>query len=348
MGTKNVTVAYILWFFFGWLGVHQFYVRRDRHAFFTWATVGGVFGISWLRDLFYIPTYVTDVNQSDDDYAKRQQEKVNAGQKPSLGFCRWAACVVLGYIFSLLPYTALWKEDLHSRYINALAVLCHILASLGVYLVSNEGHLEVSLVWCLLSSAIVLPLTLLYGHEHIFYASLASSSCANYTVKWRMRRRRSGLCKRLFCLSLIGAIYLGAVSSSVYYNATITSKGETVPLREAVENFFTSPAWKETKDTLNQLYNYYKHHGWKTIWEEIVSAIDPQGEAHAYEVLGVSDSASYADIKRAYKALALKYHPDKEKDLDKKDQMAEEFMKVQKAYDTLSKLRNTRTERSEL
>ncbi|XP_067933292.1 dnaJ homolog subfamily C member 22-like [Watersipora subatra] len=287
MGTKYVTVAYILWFFFGWLGVHQFYVRRDRHAFFTWATLGGAFGISWLRDFFYIPTYVTDANQSDVDYAKRQQERVNAGQKPSLGFCRWAACVVLGHNFSSLLYTTFWNEDLHSRYIYALAVLCHILASLG-------------------------------------------------------------LCKRLFYLSLIGAIYLGAVSSSIFYNATITSKGETVPLREAVENFFTSPAWKETKDTLNQLYNYYKHHGWKTIWEEIVSAMDPQGEAHAYEVLGVSDSASYADIKRAYKALALKYHPDKEKDLDKKDQMAEEFMKVQKAYDTLSKLRNTRTERSEL
>lgn len=84
----------------------------------------------------------------------------------------------------------------------------------------------------------------------------------------------------------------GAVSTSIYYNATVTTKdGETVPLREAVQHFFNSPAWKESKETMKQIYEYYKHHGWKAIWKELVSAFDPQGEAHAYQV-GVEELAS--------------------------------------------------------
>lgn len=71
----------------------------------------------------------------------------------------------------------------------------------------------------------------------------------------------------------------------MYYNASVTTKdGESVPLRVAMHNFFKSPAWAETKDTIKQIWAYYKHNGWKSIWQEIVSAFDPQGEANAYKV----------------------------------------------------------------
>ena len=52
-----------------------------------------------------------------------------------------------------------------------------------------------------------------------------------------------------------------------------------------------------------------------------------------YEVLGVSKDASAADIKKAYRKLALQYHPDQNPD----DPGAEaKFKEAAEAYDVLS------------
>merc|ERR1719191_542011 len=51
-----------------------------------------------------------------------------------------------------------------------------------------------------------------------------------------------------------------------------------------------------------------------------------------YEVLGLERNATLADIKKAYRQLALKYHPDKNKD----PEAVQIFIDVQKAYEVLS------------
>ncbi len=52
-----------------------------------------------------------------------------------------------------------------------------------------------------------------------------------------------------------------------------------------------------------------------------------------YEVLGVSKDASERDIKKAYKRLAMKYHPDRTQG-DK--ELEEKFKEVQEAYEVLT------------
>ena len=58
-----------------------------------------------------------------------------------------------------------------------------------------------------------------------------------------------------------------------------------------------------------------------------------------YEVLGVSPSASDDEIKKAYRELSRKYHPDANINNPLADLAAEKFKEVQEAYDTIMKER---------
>ena len=53
-----------------------------------------------------------------------------------------------------------------------------------------------------------------------------------------------------------------------------------------------------------------------------------------YEVLGISKTATADEIKKAYRNLALKYHPDRVA-ADKKKEAEEKFKEMSEAYEVL-------------
>lgn len=52
-----------------------------------------------------------------------------------------------------------------------------------------------------------------------------------------------------------------------------------------------------------------------------------------YTILGVSNTASQAEIKKSFRNLALKYHPDRNKD---SEQAKQKFIQIIEAYEVLS------------
>ena len=59
----SLCVTYLLWLLGGWLGLHHFYLGRDKQALVWWCLPGGYFGLGWFRDLWRIPEYVREANR---------------------------------------------------------------------------------------------------------------------------------------------------------------------------------------------------------------------------------------------------------------------------------------------
>ena len=57
-----------------------------------------------------------------------------------------------------------------------------------------------------------------------------------------------------------------------------------------------------------------------------------------YDILGVADTASQEEIKKAYKKMAIKYHPDKQtnKTEEEKKTYEEKFKEISEAYEVLT------------
>ena len=75
---------------------------------------------------------------------------------------------------------------------------------------------------------------------------------------------------------------------------------------------------------------------------ESLKAMHYQDTESAYKILEIEGAASDDEVKKAYRKMAMKYHPDKVRGLGEQHEKSanEKFIKVQDAYEQIKKERN--------
>jgi curved DNA-binding protein CbpA len=69
-------------------------------------------------------------------------------------------------------------------------------------------------------------------------------------------------------------------------------------------------------------------------------------QSDPYKILGIESTASDEDVKKAYRELAKKYHPDNYANTPLADLAEEKMKEINEAYDTIRKWRKESEERS--
>ena len=97
-----------------------------------------------------------------------------------------------------------------------------------------------------------------------------------------------------------------------------------------------------TKEEVTQIYTIAGYLGISHNDYESIKAMFYKSTDSAYKILEIDKTATNEDIKKAYRAMAKKYHPDKVIHLGQEHQKGaeEKFKQVQDAYEQLQKERN--------
>ncbi|XP_049884735.1 dnaJ homolog subfamily C member 22 [Pectinophora gossypiella] len=347
-GEKSVIRAYFLWLFSGIFGGHHFYLRRDRHAFVWWTTLGG-FGVGWLGEIFRIPRYVRDANQ-DPQYMQELANRMLRNKKPPFSMNRFTGMLMVGYSWGQMAMSAVPPDEFNGINLRYLNYLVPLVAALGVWTVGNIGREQGSLKWPLLAAYAAYPVRFYVYDETVWFTLMVLASALafdSFSKEWRKKTTKNSLVKRIAVLGLCASLYVLLWVSYLYFHGTITdSEGDEVPIYEALHHFFTSPWWLDVKQCLIDTYQYAQHHGWYEVWKQIIELSDPHGEQNAYKVLGLGPDASQQEITSTWRRLSRENHPDKVKDELQRRVAQERFMEIQQAYEILSNSKHRRNRRN--
>lgn len=246
---KSLLVAYLLWFFGGFFGLHHLYLRRDGHAFFMFCTLGGYLGFGWLTDAFCLPDFV-------DQFNKEAQFLIRlpAAERPSYSSWRLQSQLTFGTVLGWLTHGAIPQKF---RYLLHWTI--PLSTSLGVWIIGNiQRHCG---VWwhCALTAFIsyiilfYLNFTMYYGVQLI--SLISSITFVIFSMQWRRNPLRLAFPLRLLIFSLACSGYLLLWWSFLYHNAYLTDDwNRRIPFRVLFNQLLKSDWWRDLKLALKHIY----------------------------------------------------------------------------------------------
>jgi len=341
---KSVFLTYIFWAVGGWFGLHHFYLGRDSQAFIWWTLVGGYGGVGLFVDFFRIPRYVEEASFSEG-YIAKFLEYIKEKPKPPFSLYRFIGQVAFGNLLSWVTFAAIPEQLIMGISLWWFVVLVPLGSALGVYIVGNVGREEGSIRNALLASYFTLPFYTMENPKY-YWSSVLAALAFRTQVKWRRTPpKKKGLCKRVLVLSACGCLYLSLWTSFLYFNMVITNEhGETIHLRDAISNLLKSPMFMELRQSLYNLWQFYRLHGFPTLYNEFMKKLDPFGESNALITLDLPKGASQEQITKRWRDLSRQWHPDKFRDPEEKAVAQEKFMEIKDAFDKLSVIHAKRKE----
>lgn len=129
------------------------------------------------------------------------------------------------------------------------------------------------------------------------------------------------------------------------FNCVIEDENEEqIKCRDALRHFFNSPLWQNIVESLRKIRAALFEGGYAKFAETFVDLMDPSGEKHAMKVLGVPLGTTDEAVRRAYRELSKKYHPDKNpaKTPEERELIERKFREVQEAFEVLQMRRSKR------
>lgn len=333
---KSLLIAYLCWLFGGFFGLHHFYLGRDKHAFITFATFGGYFTLGLIRDLWRIPEYVKDAN-NDLEYVRKFKDQVRQNPRPPNNLVRQSGLMIMGNILSYLVQYAIPRElltDYQVRFIEAITV--PFASALGVWLVGNVGRQKGSITKPLMAAyAVAVPCLYIRIQIGTLSTLAAVAVFIRNSQQWRLKpERKKNIFTRILILSLCVALYMALWSSWLYFNCQIEDPETKEPIkcRDAIQNFFNSPAFTNLSEAIWMLVEHTRHQGLASLWREMMQEFDMSGKNNALATLELKEGATPDEILAQYKKLSRQYHPDRERDSSMKAEKQERFIQVQEAF----------------
>lgn len=313
---KSLSLTYFFWLIGGWLGLHHFYLGRDRHAFLTWSTFCGFFGLGLLRDLIHIPSYVKEANQ-DAHYMSQLRLKMQKDRTPPYNVYRHIGQTIAGVVWGSALKLSIPEQNEELQWIEYLVPFA---IALGVYTTGNVGHIKGSYTWPLFGAFTVF---VAFSDIGLVQVSLSSfvSSCV-FKARWKGNKpaKTRSVVSRLSYLCVAAAIYSSLWLSFLHFNVRVTdSKGN--PVQFPVDDF---------KLVLRQAAYHFFQQG-------LTEQRSADEEGRALKILGLSEDATPDEISSQRRKLAMKWHPDLYTDLSQKLEAEAKFAEINESY---NKLRN--------